>query len=184
MKKSILLLFLSLMLSSDSSAQFSVKGGINLAKISSVSPFGSSSGRNKVGVLFGINYNHHLSEFFSLRPGIQYSSKGNELVFGPMNFSSSRGYLEAPIDIVYTIGNVSVHGGPYFAYLLTATAPDQNIKELINPFDFGFDFGLAVSYKNIGLGINNSLGLRNTDKNAGEDSFLNIVTNFYLTYTH
>ena len=186
MKRIILFLFLNLILSSGSFAQFSVKGGINSAKLSASgsSSLFSGGGQSKRGILFGINNKFHLSDFVSFRPGIQYSTKGDKVVFSTLDFSNHLRYLEVPIDVVYTTGRLSVHTGPYLAYLLTATNGDQNIKEGFSPIDMGLNVGLAVTFNDFGIGMNYGEGLLNISKNnGGNTNVKNRVISLYLTYT-
>ena len=185
MKRNILLLFLSIFLSSGAFAQISIKGGVNLAKINSANSSIFAGGTaSRSGILFGINNKFHLSDLVSLRPGIQYANKGDKLVFSALDFSNHFRYLEVPIDLVYTTGNLSVHTGPYLAYLIAASSADQNIKDSMSPIDMGLNFGLAVAIKDVGIGINYGFGLVNISKNnGGVTNIKNRVVSIYLTYT-
>lgn len=186
MKRIFLLLFLTFILSSVSFAQFSVKGGVNLAKLKPkfVSPSSfSSGGEYRRGMLFGINYKLLLSDLVSLRPGIQYSTKGNKRTFGSSDFSIILKYLEVPIDFVYTKGRLSIHTGPYLAYLMTASISDQNIKDGMSPIDMGFNVGLAIAFSDFGIGVNYGLGLVNTNIDNLTNTFIrNKVIGIYITY--
>ena len=187
MKRIIPLLFLTLFLSSDSFSQFSAKGGINIAKFKSGTFTNAlvDVSTYKNGILFGFNYKFRLSELASLRPGMQYSPKGNKVIFRGSDFSTNLNYLEVPIDFVYAIGRLSIHTGPYVAYLLTASSSAQNIKENMRPFDLGLNLGTAISEGDLGIGFNYALGLRTVSKNSMTSFFsTNKVLSVYLTYTH
>jgi len=185
MKRIALLIFFTFSLLSDSSAQFFVKGGINWTKLNPGSSSVFFNGiENKRGLLFGMYNKFNFSDFVSLRPGMQFSSKGNKLGLISNNLFNDYRYLEAPIDIVYTLGNISFHTGTYAAYLITATRSDQNIKDNLSPLDLGLNIGMGISFYDFGIGINYGLGIVDINReNSGNTVIKNKAISIYLTYT-
>jgi len=165
-------------------AQFSVKGGANLAKQSIVVGKLAFSSNTKVGALVGINYNHDISKSFSLRPGIQYSSKGAQFDnFGTLTNVSTR-FIEVPMDIVFTNNVFSIHTGFYLAYLMSATEDDRPSRKNFAPIDIGLNLGIIINFRNIGLGVNCGFGLSDANKNVVNGSSLrNEAIGLFLTYT-
>ena len=186
MKKIIVSIFITACFSSISNAQFSFKGGINLANQSyntniATGPIETSS---ILGYLVGINYKANLG-LVSIRPGIEFSTKGANLT-SSASANSSFGYIELPVDFVYSIGNVSVFSGPYMAFLLSAKNGEFDLKEDMKTLDAGLNIGLDFKIGNFGIGAKYGLGISDISEivvNSIDISIKNNVLSLYLTYT-
>lgn len=180
--KTCILLCAFICVISNSSAQFSVKAGVNLANQNNELSSLSSSWDNKIGAQLGLNYKFMLSKSFSIRPGIQYSPKGVKRQLSTMDLSNDFKYLEVPMNLIYRFKRLSIYTGPYMAYLMSATFSGKNIKEEVEPLEFGVDFGTTFSFQNLEFGLNLGLGLTNLNKDKSA-FFRNRVVSIYALYS-
>jgi hypothetical protein len=186
MKKLILLLFVVATVASTSFAQISLKGGLNLANQSFEESGISIEPDSKIGFLLGVNYASKLSESLAIRPGIQLSTKGSKFNFGGTDKTTNTfTYIEVPLDLVFSSGDLSIHAGPYLGLLMSAKSEGEDIKEFIKSSDFGLNLGLGYNFGKIGLGLNYGLGLANIndDPDSADGTIKNKAISIYLTYT-
>lgn len=183
MQKLILSLFIVVVFSSISFAQLGFRAGISIANQSSDFAGNSLESSSKTGPLFGINYKLKLGESLALRPGLQFTSKGNSTMINGLDAVTNINYLEVPVDVVFSFGNLGIHVGPYAAFLISAKAFDLDLKSNFKSVDLGLNIGLGYTISKVGLGVNYGLGLSNISNYRIDGSIKNQVLSTYLTYT-
>lgn len=160
MKKLIiftLLLCTSSIVFSQVKAELGLKGGLNLASISSDNNAVDLS--NKTGYHFGA-YALFKALSFGIQPEILYSTRGtNVSLAGVSNsFSQDYTYLDIPVMFkLYTIAGLNVQAGPQFGMLLSTSGKDASGNK-ITKSDFR-DSDLSAAF---GLGWDAPFGLNLT----------------------
>lgn len=182
MKKLILTFFAVAAFAVTSFAQLNLKAGLNLANQTFEAGGISFEPDSKMGFLIGANYTSNLSDALSLRPGIQFSMKGSKIDILGVSSSATFNYLEVPVDLVYSFGDLSVHAGPYLGLLMTAKSDGEDIKDDAKSTDFGLNLGLGYGFGSIGVGVNYGLGLSNINDDGTDGSVKNKVFSLYVTY--
>lgn len=189
MKKVFLLVIISaFLISTESYAQdlglnFGIKGGVQLTNLYVDDVHDENS---KVGFQGGLYFKNQITDFFALQPEILYSLKGSELeydnvLFGSGSYRYNLGYIEVPVLAVVSVGPISVHAGPYIAFLTNANIKDvdddgdiDEIAELdrddFNTVDYGIAAGVGLDFLSGTLGLRYNYGLNEIGKDdiAGE----------------
>lgn len=181
--------------------RFGVKGGLNLSNLNTDN---TTSSNIILGYNIGVFAKFPLTEFLSIQPEVQISSKGAEVSYndlfvnGTAKFNTT--YLEFPFLFVVNITNfANVHFGPYAALLMNASVTNQSNVSLFNfeenlstedfnRLDIGFSAGLGLDLDAISIGARYNFGFLKVGK---ERDFLghkytfpdarNGVTNFYVS---
>ncbi|MCW2118944.1 porin family protein [Flavobacterium sp. 7A] len=158
-------------------AQFGVKGGVNFSNM-----YSDNVDDNNVLTSFnaGIYALIPITEFAAFQPEVLYSRKGSELTYdnafatGSAKFKLN--YIEVPLLVKANLTkNISVHAGPYLAYLIDAQVTNQssggslNFQENYNnddfkKFDAGLSAGLGLDFETIGFGARYNYGLTTVGK--------------------
>lgn len=127
MKKFLLFFVLAFIIfNTNAQVKFGVTGGVNLANVSTdfVDAEDAPDGSIKIGPRIGVTADYDVTDIFTLRSGLLYSSKGyrvNEEIsfFGITSSVESTfavNYLEIPITGVYKAGDFEIMAGPYVAF--------------------------------------------------------------------
>ncbi len=144
---------------------------------------------SRVGFQIGAIADLPITEEFSIRPGVLFSSKGyKEQLDSPgfdEDFKVVVNYLEIPVSANYQFAvgegfGIDLNIGPYIGLALGGESKIGDDDESLNigndeedddvrGFDFGFNFGGGVEYQNISLGLNYALGLYNLTPGGGDD---------------
>jgi len=188
MKKTLLLVTLSLLVSMSSMAQFGIKAGMNLAKMSDID---SDNEKFLNNFHFGVFMDKDIVPLLDLRFGLNYSPKGYRVEADDDNYAKATlNYLEIPVLAKVKLGPLYALGGVYGAYALngkTELAIAGNVdKDDIDfdnsetsKMDFGMMFGLGVQF---GLGPvhifaqgDYSFGLMNLNTGEGDASKNSVV---------
>lgn len=140
----------------------------------------------KLGFQGGLYFKNQITSFFALQPEILYSLKGTELeydniLFGSGTYRYNLGYIEVPVLAVVSIGNFSIHAGPYIAFLTNANIKDvdddgdiDEVAELdrddFNTVDYGIAGGVGFDFLSGTIGLRYNYGLNEIGKEdlAGE----------------
>lgn len=185
MKKILLSLFFVLTFSIISFAQLGFRAGINFADQSyeSISTGSGIEASSIVGYMIGVNYKVNLNSLIAVRPGIQFELKGSSTIVNGQDIASKFNYIELPIDVVFSLGDLSFHGGPYLAYLNSAKAMDLNLKDNFKSIDIGLNIGLGFNIGNFGIGASYGLGLSDISDYPVGGAIKNNVLSLFLTYT-
>ena len=121
-----------------------------------------------------------ITDFVAIQPEVLYSRKGSELTYdnafatGKAKFKLN--YIEVPILVKANLTkNVSVHAGPYFAYLVDAQVTNEssggslNFEDTynnddFNKFDAGLSAGIGFDFESVGIGARYNYGLTTVGK--------------------
>ncbi|WP_366183947.1 porin family protein [Flavobacterium ovatum] len=167
-------------------AQFGVKGGVNFSNM-----YTEDVHDNNVLTSFnaGVYFLIPITEFAAFQPEIIYSRKGSELtydnIFAKGKAQFNLNYIEVPLLVKGNLTkNISVHAGPYFAYLLDAKTINKsdsgsyNFEDNINndnfnKIDVGLSAGIGLDFDAIGIGARYNYGLTNVGKerNSGGTTY-------------
>ncbi|WP_258104301.1 porin family protein [Marinoscillum sp. MHG1-6] len=160
----ISLLSITLVSYSQAKVELGLKGGLNMAKISSDESAVDLS--NKTGYHFGV-YGLIKVASIGIQPEILYSTKGTEVSVASLSqdFSQEYSYLDIPVMLkLYTIAGLNVQAGPQFGMLLSTSGKnpdgtsisksDFKDSDVSAAFGLGWDapFGLNVTARYI-LGL-------------------------------
>ena len=182
MKKTILLVALSLVMGFSAKAQLGIKAGVNFSKMSNVN---SSDEKFLYNLQAGVFMDKDIIPLVDLRFGLNFSPKGSRVEVDADNYvRSTISYLEIPVLAKVKLGPVYALGGFYGAYALngntelmlvgieTNTEIDFDNAEL-SKLDFGMTFGLGVQF---GIGplhifaqTEYSLGMKNLNTVVGDE---------------
>ncbi|PJJ08995.1 outer membrane protein with beta-barrel domain [Flavobacterium sp. 1] len=182
--------------------QFGMKGGVNFSNI-----YNTKVDDNNILTSFnaGIYGAFPIADIISIQPEILYSRKGGELTYnnafitGKTQFKLN--YIEVPVLLKVNItNNLSVHAGPYFAYLIDAEINNDANGSAIdfendynnddfNKFDVGISAGIGFGFDAFGAGARYNYGLSTIGKErdfAGTSYTIpdgkNSSLSLYLTY--
>ncbi|WP_310392869.1 porin family protein [Hymenobacter sp.] len=117
MKKALILVLLSLFTVPLAQAQFGIKGGLNVAELTSSADQSSSY---KAFYHVGVFYQANLVGPLSVQPEVQYSLAGGSLKSAFTNYDTELRYLTVPVLAKLTLGPVFVEAGPQYGVLLSA----------------------------------------------------------------
>ncbi len=95
-------------------------------------------GRSRSAFGFSLQYEQFLSDKWGIKGRIHYDPKGDS--------EFDLNYLTIPIMANWHFGKNrrwNMHFGPYFGMLLSANNGSQDVKDLFNSSDLGFDFGIG-----------------------------------------
>jgi len=190
MKKILLLIAVSLIVSVSSMAQIGIKGGMNFAKLSGLSIPGASE-TTLNNFQFGVFTHKDIIPLLKLRIGLDYSPKGSKWESGSDYVQATYNYLELPVLARVKLGPIYGLGGFYGAYAMSGKSKlslagidveddiDFDADE-ISRWDYGMKFGLGFQ---LGLGpihafaeVDYSFGFQNLNKaSAGNDIKSNVI---------
>ena len=117
MKKTLFILFLSVLAAPRAQAQFGVKGGLNVAELTGRS---GESASYKAFYHVGAFYQANILGPLSIQPEVQYSVVGGTLKSALTNYDTELRYVTVPILAKLTLGPVFVEAGPQYGVLLRA----------------------------------------------------------------
>lgn len=157
--------------------QFGIKGGVNFSNI-----YSTEVDDNNVLTSFnaGVYAAFPVGEIISIQPELLYSRKGGKLEYdsaltsGKAEFKLN--YLEVPVLLKVNItDNLSVHAGPYFAYLIDAGVSndadgdvldfdDEYNNDDFNKFDVGISGGIGFDFNSFGIGARYNYGFSTIGK--------------------
>jgi len=158
------------------SAQFGIKGGVNLATFSGKDATGATT---LVGFHGGGLVSLPISSDFSVQPEVLYSMQGAKVpsVSGQINL----GYINVPVLAKYTIFHgFSVEAGPQVGFLLSAKAEASgssgDVKSQTQSVDFSAVGGASyLTSANIGFDARYTLGLTTTAKDNTSKVYNNVI---------
>ena len=189
---------------------FGIKGGLNFSQLYIDQP-NVEDEKIKLGLHFGIFGKIPITNFLGIQPEVLYTNVGSKTSYGGTDLATTVGiepgevrfnlnYIQVPIALAINAGPLNFHGGPYFAYLVSANVKDLKTSTLnpnptlitdlnvenFNRFDYGLMGGLAVDVKGLTVGARYNYGLREVGKNglAGTltDNSKNSVVQVYVGF--
>lgn len=182
MKKTLLVaVCIMTALVSKSQIVWDVRVGANVSGIE------NSDAKMKLGFKTGAGVDYSLSQAFSVRPMLYYTSKGisegkNNLGFSP-DKTMSLNYIQLPMLASYHVPvsdkfGLVVNAGPYVAFLVNKKNTDPAVK--YNKTDAGVNAGLDFVFNRIVLGIDAEYGLTSLASNV--DKLHNINYSLMVGY--
>lgn len=157
--------------------QFGVKGGVNFSNM-----YTEDVDDNNVLTSFnaGIYALIPITDFAAFQPEVLYSRKGSQLdynnAFATGKAKFKLNYIEVPLLVKGNLTkNISVHAGPYFAYLIDAQVTNESNggtfdfennynNDDFNKFDAGLSAGIGLDFESIGIGARYNYGLTTVGK--------------------
>ena len=149
-------------------AQFGVKGGVNLAKMTGRDGEVASY---KTFYHIGLIFQGNLVGPLSIQPEIQYSQHGGSLKGAFTDYDTKLHYFTVPVLLKLTLGPVFVEAGPQFGVLVNATqngevqfsgaspggatygqADNQNVTDRYKRTDFDLAAGAGLKLGDLSLG--------------------------------
>ncbi|MDU8886123.1 outer membrane beta-barrel protein [Yeosuana sp. MJ-SS3] len=157
------------------------------------------------GLIGGLNYNGNGNYFQSIESSAQHPDKnagfhlgvfgklGNRVYFKPsLVFTSTKsGYedgdfkmqkLDLPAVVgIKVIGPLSAFAGPSFQYILDSDFDGISINNIENDFSVGFNFGIGLNIKKIGIDLKYERGFSKNEatfigNNLGENTVSRLDT--------
>ncbi len=174
--KRVLFLALCIVLTASLQAQirFGVKGGLNLASISTSDAPGVSYSM-KADFNGGVLVSIPIAGRFSLQPEAVYSGQGSAIKVDSISGKYNLQFINVPVLIKYhLISGLSVETGPQFGLLIGAKVKQDggastDIKDQLKTSDFGWTVGLNFLLPmNFGVDARYNFGLTNFLKDDGE----------------
>jgi len=157
MKKKLLLIAVSLVMTVSLAAQLGIKAGMNFAKLSGASSLvGSETTLNNFQ--FGVFTHKDIIPLLKIRVGLDYSPKGSKWESGSSYSQVTYNYLELPVLARVKLGPVYGLGGFYGAYAMNGKRKsslagieieDDLDFDATSRWDYGMKFGLGFQ---LGLG--------------------------------
>lgn len=161
----------------ESKPQVGVKGGLNFSNL-----YTDDVDDNNMLTSFnaGVYASFPLTTFIAIQPELLYSRKGAELVYnnafaeGTAKFKLN--YIELPLLVKVNVAkNISIHAGPYVAYLIDAQVKNETDSgtfdfeknynnDDFNKFDTGLSAGVGFDLDAIGIGLRYNYGLSTVGK--------------------
>jgi Outer membrane protein beta-barrel domain len=189
MKKILLTLITIIAVNATINAQmrFGVKGGVNLASISTSDKTVSTS--SALGFHGGIVLDAPLSESISIQPNLLFSQKGFSLDASGISSKVTFNYIEVPVNFLFNATDaLTIGAGPFLGYALSASAKTTfNGQTQTTDVDFDnksqrVDYGLNITagyevIEGLVISANYSLGLANINKDATTSSTNTIKNN-------
>ena len=134
--------------------KFGAKAGLNMSNLT-----GDANTDSKVGFFVGGFAEIKLTDKFAVQPELLYSALGAK----DDNDSYNLNYLLVPVMAKYFVTEqLSLEAGPQIGFLMSAKYDGEDIKDLFNSTDLGFNFGAGYDVtETINVGLRYSLGLSN-----------------------
>lgn len=174
--KTLLIIMLLLILTSESYSQIGVKAGLNLANVSN----GTSS---IIGYQFGLSAEFPKTGMFSFETGAQISTMGYKLSGYYADYELNTVYFVIPLHAKakFDVGGLKLYGilGPYLGMGLygkefsnggEGSAITWGSNSEFKRMDMGLDIGAGVKIKAVQIGLTYSLGLVDINSYSGNGS--------------
>ncbi|MCA0153848.1 porin family protein [Winogradskyella vincentii] len=133
-----------------------------------------------------------VSEKFSVQPELLYSAQGATTSEDGMDLDFKVNYINVPIMAKYFVAEgLSLEAGPQLGFLIDAEIEGGDvsidIKDQVNSFDFGVNFGLGYKLDSgLNFGARYNLGLSDGNDDPeffeSEEAFKNGVFQFSIGY--
>lgn len=141
------------------------------------------------GIKAGLNYNTNGDYFESISSNAQHPDRnvgyhfgifgkiGDQIYFRPeLIYTSTKSdydadsfemqKLDAPLLVgIKVLGPISVFGGPSFQYILDSEFGGISINNIENDFSVGFNFGIGLNLKKVGVDLRYERGFSNNEVN-------------------
>jgi hypothetical protein len=181
--------------------KFGIKGGVNFSNLY----VDNVQNENvKIGVNAGFFAKIPIIRGISIQPELLYSNKGakdkySSVAQGSGEYRFNLNYIEVPLLMVFNLTrNLSLSGGTYAAYLISANVKDINNNATItgatnlntsnfNRFDYGLVGGLNIDIQSVTLGARYNYGLQSVGQSGNLSGDLtknskNSVATFFIGF--
>lgn len=140
---------------------FGIRAGVNYNAngdyLETVTDNAQSPDRN-VGYHFGLF--GKIGNKVYLKPEVVYTTTKSD--YDSDSFEMQK--IDAPILLGYKIlGPLSVFAGPSFQYILDSEFEGITINDIENDFSIGFNFGVGINFKKIGIDLRYERGFSNNE---------------------
>jgi len=148
-------------------AQFGIKGGVNVASYHS----NDNTDFNSVTSFHAGGLVHiHMTSRLAIQPELLYSGQGAENK--PADLKAKLGYLNVPVLAQYMIGDgFRLQTGPQVGFLLSAKLKsgesETDVKDSYSGVDFAWTFGAGYLFPGTGVGVDARYNLGLKDINEG-----------------
>ena len=172
MKKLLFVLTLlpgSLLLKAQAHVEPGIKGGLNVATLST----GSSNSNidPRISANLGVLAHIHLSKEFAVQPELLFSGQGAKQTISNVEYKTNLNYLQLPILLQYMVGTgFRIETGPQFGALVSAKqkagSVSTDIKDGFKTLDAAWVFGAGyLTSSGFGIDARYNLGLSKINDN-------------------
>ncbi len=147
---------------------FGIKGGINLYDVHHDN---STKYDMNTGYHFGVLFHIHFNSQFAFQPEVVFSNQGAKYTVENVNTRYILDYINVPVLFQYMFDNgFRLQAGPQVGFLVNAKTKNHNdiidIRNDLNPVDFGVSIGASYIFPPTGFGIDArfNFGLSNINK--------------------
>jgi hypothetical protein len=167
----VLIVMASITINAQSNMEFGVKGGTNITKLK------NGDEKVNIGAVAGVFAEFKMSEKFSLRPEVLFSTRNIKVGSGKDNL----GYINVPVLAkYYFLDKFSVEAGSQFGYLIIKEDGSLN-KNNYREIELGAVFGASYRItEHLEGGVRYNRGVRNLTKSGGD--IKNSSLQFTLSY--
>jgi hypothetical protein len=197
-KSLVVVLALMVLLSVNLKAEYGIKAGIEMSKMSNIDEETGVSYKSLLGFRAGLFYGYEFSKGLFIQPEIYFVQKGLKTAADGVYLTVKDiiNYIEIPLLLKYRLseGNLtpSIFVGPFAAFRISAKEKinDASIdtKDLVKSFDYGLTGGFEFAYNmgetskllfdlryNLGLGkVSNIPGDTKPGKNRGFSAMIGV----------
>jgi hypothetical protein len=150
--------------------------GINLSSVSLKTTGNATKPERLPGLHIGGVLEYSVTSHFALQPALIASAKGSDFKIDSLDLSLSPVYAVIPLNIVYKLGNETVHlalsAGPYLSWAFGGYRIEnggelkylkfgKSAKADMRSFDSGLNFGAGISSNGFKISAQYELGLSN-----------------------
>jgi len=177
--KNNLLCLVFLLLSCHCFAQFGVKAGLNFnsnGELKEILTTGENileeRGDAKIGYHVGVFYKIKFTKLY-IRPELVYTQ--TKSAYDSSDYDMSK--LDLPILVgLKVVGPLSVFAGPSFQYTIDNDFEDVIVSDVENEITAGFQFGLGLQFKKIGVDVRYERGFSENETTILSDSDIELGT--------
>jgi len=157
---SIALLF-TIMLNAQTNSGFGFKGGLNYNGNGDYFESISNNYQNPDRTIgYHVGVFGKIGKKLYFRPELVYTSTKSDYNAGEFDLKK----LDMPLLVgVKVIGPIQVFGGPSLQYVLDSDFENATISDVENDFSVGLNFGIGVSFNNIGLDLRYERGFNDNE---------------------
>lgn len=163
----IIVVFGTFFTASQAQVKFGAKAGLNLATFAGDD---ADDANSKIGVNVGGFAEIPVTETFSARPELVFSTQGAKADIAGSDFKVNLSYINIPVLGKYNASSgFFAETGPQIGFLVAAKAKvggeSVDVKDAYKSTDFAWAFGLGYEMAELGFGINlrYNLGLSSID---------------------
>jgi hypothetical protein len=161
----------SLLLKAQTHVELGLKGGLNVATLSTASS--NSNIDPRISINLGGLAHIHITKEFALQPELLFSGQGAKQTIGGVDYKTNLNYLQLPILLQYMMGTgFRIETGPQIGALMSAKSKvgdvTTDIKNSYKTVDFAWVLGAGyLTSSGFGIDARYNLGLAKINDNDG-----------------